>query len=392
MIALRLNGCQISNIDRLRAHFNAGEIVRQRDAFASFANAHLRMNALGPTGASGRYYADMFAAAAGMGPNQQSGLPYRDNYWENPFGFTYGDFPLGECLNPCQTGAETGVAPVGTVRKVFLGVAQTALPDGDRTRLFYLLASAYLLADVTPEQRPFTAEEAESAYLGRPIRADTAYTAVPVFTVPTKDGETCLLPACDTAYTIPYAPNRKLAEGERIRTFRLESGQPRIDNGSASQRTVLAFRRKGDEQPEMTVPLSPGQYLYCNAVGNQVVKVLDQSVSNGPARLIRRKLERDDLFIETGDASPVRLPWPDCRHASSFAVESDEMGGLFIQGYHLNTRHYSLREMYPILSKLENIRAVEVRIAGPDFLVLRDDGRVYSNREEWNCLRGMTGI
>ena len=133
MAPLRMNGRQINSIRRFYEYFSLEQVLAQREAFAAFARAQLRLSY------EDGYIVEMFQRAAREQP-----LPERDftdDYWNDPLGLSEAksgqSFEMAAFSIPDEKRALT--------RAVYDRVAAATRENPEKRRLYYLAASALLL-------------------------------------------------------------------------------------------------------------------------------------------------------------------------------------------------------------------------------------------------------
>lgn len=230
------------------------------------------------------------------------------------------------------------------------GVAQkTALPEEDRKKLFVILSAGYFLAGKTTEDCPITPEEAQAAYLRKPVRQTIA---------PIRTSDGFLFAASDMPYTLPENPPQSTSGILTITLRRLDAAPSA--QGSWQQPAVLLC---GSQRVEIL----PGDYRYASFVDGQLVRIFDTVKENGPVRMERKG------NVITLTKNGVLLKTIDCADRSIVDFAADTNGNyMLLEPDRLDLSHYST-------ANLPTQKIVEIQVEGNKVMQLTNTGRVLCN-------------
>lgn len=387
MVSLRMKGRQISNLARFYESFDLEQLLLQRQAFLAFANACLQLFDLD------EYVVKVFSAANEKKDEivKDAGSAFLDDFWNNPFGFALKDAAFEDALKrqrePEPNSAEEERNRL--VHSVFQALGEAKMENGEKRALYYLVSAAMLLGRVPEANRTVDAESLLLALSGqKPVEEETSE-ADRWIKMPEEDEE-IVLRAGKIRYRVQLFDGDKLDESDCIRVVRVRAAKAK--RGGSYVSVHLSLCEKEESAAAAAYTLTPGEYLYFLCVGECAVKPMCVRITAGNRSLERRKLDGDDLFYTYSDGKTRKLPSSMCAGVSGFALETDADGYMLVRDHRLDASHFSSYGSCPQFSILEYRRVVDVAIVGSDYLVLQENGRVYSSRAEWNGLRHIVAL
>lgn len=226
---------------------------------------------------------------------------------------------------------------------------KTQLPEEDRKKLFVILSAGYFLADKTVKACPITPEDAQAAYLRKPLQQVNA---------PVKTADGFVFPARDEPYMLLGDPPLSTS-GILTITLRKLTAAPSAQ-GSRQKPALLLF---GGQRVEIL----PGDYRYASFVDGQMVRIFDTVKENGPVRMERKG------NVITLTENGILLKTVDCSDRSIVDFASDTDGNyMLLEPDRLDLSQYST-------ANLPTQRIVEIRIEGNKVMQLTNTGRILCN-------------
>ena len=269
----------------------------------------------------------------------------------------------------------------------------TQLDDGQKTELFLLLISGFLLAGKKSlADTLITPREAEAAFL----RRSTDKAESPWVTLPSNPNEPLVLTSRREPYRMLMHPvcqsplesilckdesvlrTRRLPKGCTLRTCRIEAKPDPY--GQVRDLRVAFFRSEDDCKPICSTIVS-GDHLYVNALldgqeAPQPVRILPRRVRQGSSSLEACPSSMDELLAFRDDkeiASYLSGPW-----VASFTPIPEEKGAVYLSGGRLCIPDCS-QHIFTALKGLDRISdLVEAAYIDNHVLLLRRNGQVLS--------------
>lgn len=376
MAPLHMRGRQINSICRFYEYFSLEEILTQREAFSAFARAQLRL------GEEDCYFAEMFRRAALETPLPES--DFADDYWDNPL--QLGEEKSGQAFEPAAFSISDEKRAL--THTVYERVAAAQRDPSEKRRLYFLAASALLLG---PAQTNGIAFEAESLFrLLDGVDRSPKENEPAERTVAIADQTEVVLTTGKTVYWLETFQQTKLGEGQIISNLRVTA-----KFGPAAgkySRAILRLRGGQSDATATEFQLQAGEHLDFLCADGCVIKPLPTKAEAGSRSLTRPDLSKDDLVYRSQDGTARKLSAASTCGVTAFCVEPDADGYLLILGQRLDASHFSCYHSYPQLQQLEHRSVVDVMLHEEDFLVLQNNGRVFSSRPEWDSLRNVAAL
>lgn len=377
MAPLRMNGRQINSIRRFYEHFSLEEVLTQREAFAAFARAQLRLSY------EDGYIVEMLYRAAREQPLPES--EFTDDYWNDPLRLS--EAKSGQSFEPATLSISDEKRAL--TRAVYERVTAAQGENSEKRRLYYLVASALMLCPSRTDGIAFEAETLFRLLNGddlSPKKSEPAERTVAI----AADQTEVVLTTGKTVYRLETFQQAKLDEGQSISVLRVTA-----KFGPAAgkySRAILRLSGGKPDAPETEFQLQAGEYLYFLCTGGYVIKPLPTKMEAGGRSLTRTDLSKDDLVYRSPDGTARKLSAAATGGVTAFCVEPDTDGYLLILGQRLDAGRFSCYQSYPVLQQLEHRSVADVMLHKEDFLVLQNNGRVFSSRPEWDSLRNVAAL
>ena len=344
MKELIMSGVQIGNELQFCRYFSPTDLLRQRELAAGFA-------------------------AQVMSP-----LSLRDSYHSQQLYRAVFQILPQQVQDPQDYGRDACSGILTGVQRAFLEDLWDLLELGQEARgedlkRFWILASGYFLSGSIPERLTVTKQELLEAYDRKlPPKPEPDWPAPP-------DCGDITLPAREKPYSL-YLDIQKgaerLAGGEKLIPRRLGA----VNRRGLSNAKVVLDIRDGDSNPYQ-LQLAPGDYLYCNFVGDVPVYLHPTRVSCGDWTVSR---QGNELILEKDGEELERI---DCIGREIISLAPDGQGGwLLLERDGLNDIHYSGRAMNDaFLWYAQDV--VEAAVLEDGTLMLLDEnGRVSSSQPQ----------
>jgi hypothetical protein len=382
MIALRLNNHQIVNYGKLSKYFDIYDIICHKEAFLSFAKSQLVWEAID------RYHVNMLAAACSRDMSWSEDVQFSSNaYYRNPYQLTMKDYELQEAVEEQFPESKSQLD-----KYIYDSVIKAEISDADKANLFVFLTSVYKLArrDVCEDQINISSivdawlgKKAESIDENIEIDVLANYAANTEVSEHKGIGEIVLAPG-KRGYRITKYPGQYLEDGMRIQTVRLYAET----SGSRYGIVEIEVYSEEEEHPLEKITIKQGEYIYANITNGKLIKCLETVSAYTDCVMEREHLGMDIVTVRSGrEVKSYEL-----EAVSSFAVEYRGSGFLAVKNNKLVTTYYSGRYVYTQLEVIEERKVVEVRIIDGNYLILQDNGKVYSSNNEYKQLRNIANL
>lgn len=344
MKELIMSGVQIGNELQFCKYFSPTDLLRQRELAAGFAAQVMSPLSLGDSYHSQQLYRAVFQTL----PQQvQDPQDYGQDACSGILTDAHRAF-LEDLWDLLELGGEA---------------------RGDDLKRFWILASGYFLSGNIPERLPVTKQELLDAYDRKlPPRVEPDWPD-------SSGGGDIALPAREKPYILHLDIQKGaewLAGGAKLISRRLDA----VNRQGLSNAQVVLEVRDGGSNPYQ-LQLAPGDYLYCNFVGDVPVYLHPTRVSCGDWTLSR---QGNELILEKDGEEQERM---DCTGREIISLAPDGQGGwLLLERGGLNDTHYSGRTMNDaFLWYAQNV--VEAAVLEDGTLMLLDEeGRISSTHPQ----------
>lgn len=363
MQQFKMRGQAITGPMRYREYFCPEQLLRQKEIAAGFFYHHFRHES-----DVCMYHAEMFYLTALMEERETGIIAFSSfgNYY--PVGvitvYLAENYALRKSLLRQHFQEEKQQKLLRELWEISRGAA--SLSEGDRNRLFCLLAAGYSLAGKTLEECPISASAAEKAFLNR-----TDVPQVESWLVIPDDGDICLEARKEPYRILAVTGARERLQAGQCITQRKFVALPHAQHSSGIPVTLHLYTGVKDPDPKV-VTVDVGDYCYANCVGNIPVW-FHPAVQESKTCRIERKRKRI-LYTDKTTGRSESLESPSVTPVG-FAAEQKGAGWILMYDGKLSTAMYSGKNRDPIHK--DNIVQVEFR--GGKCLLLDMYGTVYTN-------------
>jgi hypothetical protein len=388
MIALRLKNHQIVNYGKLSEYFDINDVIGNKEVFLSFAKSQLVWEAMD------RYHVNMLAAACSGDMAWNRDVQFNpDAYYRNPYQLAIKDYELQDALEEKLKEENCSEGKSSLDEYIYDSVMKAEISDINKENLFVFLTAVYKLArkDVTTDQ--INISSIVDAWFGKKPENMNENIQIDVLanSVANTEGseqkeirEITLTPG-KGGYRIFKYPKQYLDDGMRIQTVLLHAES----SGSRYGVVEIEVFSEGQENHLLErIIIKQGEYIYANITDGKLIKCLETVSANNDCTMEREHLGTDILTVRL-DKNVKSYELED---VSSFAVEYRGSGFLAVKNNRLVTTYYSGRHLYTQLEVIEGRKVVEVRIIDGNYLILQDNGKVYSSINEYKQLRNIANL
>jgi len=345
MKELIMSGVQIVNELQFRRHFSPADLLRQRELAAGFAAQVMSPLSLGDGYHSQQLYRAVFQT-----------LPKRV---EDPQ-----DYGKEACFGILTDSNRAFLEELWDLLELGEGA------EGEGLKLFWVLAAGYFLSGSIPEELTVTKGELLDAYDRKLSSLEE-----PDWPPASENGD-IILSARAKPYVLRLDPMEGatlLDRGEKLAPRRLVGAANR--QGLSDVQVILQVR--DENSGDLVCPLDPGDYLYCNFVGDVPVYLHPTRVSCGDWTLSR---EGDELILERDGGEQERV---DCTGRDIISLAPDGQGGwLLVERDGLNDSRYSGRSMHADFLWYAQHVVESVVLEDGTLMLLDQNGRVSSTNPE----------
>lgn len=388
MIALRLKNHQIVNYGKLSKYFDIHDVICQKEAFLSFAKSHLVWEAID------RYHVNMLAAAFSRDMSWSGEVQFNPGaYYKNPYQLEIKDYEQQEAVEKQLNEESSSESKSGVDEYIYDSVIKEEISDADKGDLFVFLTSVYKLSRKDASEDQINISSIVDAWFGKKTESIDENIEIDVLAnygantegLEQKGIEEIVLAPGKGGYRITRYPKKYLEDGMRIRTVRLYAKTSGSRYGVVE---IGVFSEGQEDYPPERIIIKQGEYIYANITDGKLIKCLETVSVNTDCAMEREHLGMDIVTVRSGrEVKSYEL-----EAVSSFAVEYRGSGFIAVKNNRLVTTYYSGRYMYTQLEVIEERKVVEVRIIDGNYLILQDNGKVYSSNNEYKQLRNIANL